>query len=206
MRTIVVIDAPEPSITLDEAKEHLRVDFDDEKDLITALVAAVEGHLQGPDGWLGRSLAPQRLELRSDSFCDDLPSARHRVSGEACGWWNEIRLPLTPVTGIVSVKYMDPNGAEQTLPADQYSLVGSSLVSLLPGLSWPSTQPIREAVRIQYDAGYAALPPPVRAAMLLMLGDLYRNRETTGIGKGEQTAIAMSVTVEALLAPYRTFI
>ena len=40
-------------------------------------------------------------------------------------------------------------------------------------------------------------------AILLMVGDLYRNRETTGQGASPLGSIPMSTTVEALLAPYR---
>lgn len=57
----VSVPPAEPVITLDEAKRHLRVDGDDEKELIEGLIAAAVGYLDGPDGVLGRALAPQTI-------------------------------------------------------------------------------------------------------------------------------------------------
>lgn len=47
------------------------------------------------------------------------------------------------------------------------------------------------------------MPAPIRAAILLMVGDLYRNRDTTAVGTISK--IDMSTTVENLLAPFRVF-
>jgi hypothetical protein len=57
---------------------------------------------------------------------------------------------------------------------------------------------------ISSRAGYEVLPKPIRAAVLLMVGDLYRFRETVSVGVSS-TAVPMSTTVESLLSPYRVF-
>ena len=59
----LVTAATEPILTLEEAKLHLRVDHDDDDDLIEALVAAVTARLDGRDGILGRCLRAQTWEL-----------------------------------------------------------------------------------------------------------------------------------------------
>lgn len=50
------------------------------------------------------------------------------------------------------------------------------------------------------DAPFTTLPPPVAAAVLLIVGDLYENRE----GQGEKQ-LYTNKTVEYLLTPYRNF-
>ena len=48
-----------------------------------------------------------------------------------------------------------------------------------------------------------ALQAPILAAVKLMVGDLWRNRDTVAIGQVSQ--IPMSTTVEALLSPFRVW-
>lgn len=48
----------------------------------------------------------------------------------------------------------------------------------------------------------ANVPAPIKAAILLMLGTLYENRETIVIG---QSAVTLPWAAEALLAPFRIF-
>lgn len=70
-----------------------------------------------------------------------------------------------------------------------------------------------DAVQAMIDAATAAawdylgvdlsenMPAPVRAAILLQVGDLYENREAGGQGKGD--AYYQNPTYERLLNPYR---
>src|ERR1043165_9106345 len=92
-------DAPsvEP-ITLEEARDHLRLVASGspathpDDDMIEAFITAARQHIDGKDGWLGRCLITQTWELVLDTFPD-----------------GEIRLPLSPVQEVVSIKYDDEN-------------------------------------------------------------------------------------------------
>jgi hypothetical protein len=53
------------------------------------------------------------------------------------------------------------------------------------------------------DPLVAAVPAPIKAAVLLMVGDLYENRET--VAEGAPAPVEMSMTVERLLSPYRVW-
>jgi hypothetical protein len=66
----VVITPPEdPAVSLDEMKDHLRVDHDDDDDRIEALVAAAQAGFEDPDiGWLRRPVALQEIEFGYDCF------------------------------------------------------------------------------------------------------------------------------------------
>lgn len=185
---VVVITEPPVVLTLDDAKEHLSVDADDthDDDKIKAYVAAATAHVDGPAGWLGRSLGKQTLELR------------------LCGFSTWINLPYGPVLSVASIKYDDANGTEQTLDPALYFELGGSICPAA-NAAWPAVRPGPESVRVQYDAGYEAgkVPTPIIQAIKLMVGDFYRFTESATMGA--VNAVPMSATVERLLAPYRVW-
>lgn len=177
-------------VSLAEAKAHLRIDGNDEDVLVTALIAAAVAHLDGWSGILGRALVTQTWQQDLDQFPRD-----------------RIALPLAPVQSITSVGYRDTDGEEQTLDSPAYVLTmraGTTAVERTDGAEWPSTARRPDAVRVTFVAGYgnaAAVPADIKSAILLMVGDLYAHRETALVGN--VAAVPMSITVEALLAPYR---
>lgn len=183
---VTVITPPEPFITVDEAKARVRVLTDEEDALIEDMIATATAHVDGPDGWLGRALGRQTLEARGDFFRDRR-------------WY----LPYPPVVEIVSLTYLDPLGAVQTLDPTAYELRGH-LVERAFATRWPHVRRDDECVRVRYTAGYDAVPRPICAAILLMVGDLYANRETT-IGSANSVEVPMSTTVENLLMPFRVW-
>lgn len=215
---VFVVTAPSPIVTWADANARLRLDSDTTQQAdVEAMIAAATGNLDGPQGWLGRCLGPQTLEARFDSFAGGgAIEDRHRPWRDRC--WHStygyaLQLPYPPIIDIVSVKYIDTNGVLQTLSGSAYELRGEVLWPVY-GTSWPDTRVQTEAVRVQFRAGYsvnatdnplvAAVPDPITAALLLMCGDLYSNRETTLDGrKNAAVEVPMSTTVEALLAPYR---
>lgn len=182
---VVVVTPPDPVVDLERVKQHLEVEHDDRDDLIAGMIAAATAHIDGPDGWLGRAIGVQTLETGFWSF-------------DPCG----MRLPFPPVTEIVSVTYRDESGAEQTVPTDDIELFDDLI---FPGWmkAWPNARPMRASVRVRYRAGYSTVPDPIIAAILLMVGDLWRNRDTVAaLGAAK---IPMSTTVENLLAPFRVY-
>lgn len=178
-------------VSLADAKQHLRVEHADDDVLIGAYLAAAVERLDGWAGILGRCLVTQTWRAAYDGFTGD----------------RYLRLPFPSVSAVV-VRYTDTAGAEQTIPGTDYDLIddaiGSAIV-LKASAAWPATGDRADAVRVEITAGYGAaadVPAPIRAAILLMVGDLYRNRETAAVGTSA-ASIPMSVTVDALLAPYR---
>jgi uncharacterized phiE125 gp8 family phage protein len=183
---VSVVTPPEPFITADMAKKHQKLGSGTaEDDLIDAYIAAVCAHIDGPGGWLRRAIGVQTLEARGPFFDD-------------CRW----ALPFPPVIEVESVKYLDAEGAEQVLAADQYDVRGDAIERAW-GVAWPSTRFDAESVRVTYRAGYEEIPGPIVAAALLMFGDLYRNRET--VSTVQMSGVPMSTTVENLLTPYRVY-
>lgn len=183
----ILVTAPDSKpVMLDEVKKHLRVDFDDDDALINALIAAATDHLDGYTGLLGRALVTQTW--RQDFRC----------------FGDRLALPLWPVAEIESVVYYDSANVEQTLSVDVYELLADArgaCVALKPDQSWPSVYSRADAVRVTYIAGVAAeaVPPAIRAAIMLHVGHLYENREA--VAKAGVSLLPLGVA--ALIAPYR---
>lgn len=175
--SVVVVTPPAPLVERDLAKKHLRVDGVAEDTLIDLYIAAACGHIDGPGAYLGRAVGEQTLEWSLDQF-------------PLCGG---MALPVSPTLAVVSVKYIDAVGVEQTLDPADYRLVDGVVLRALGG-SFPSTPMDFGGVRVRWTAGYAATPPAIAAAVLLITGDLYKNREFVP---------TLSNTVENLLRPYR---
>lgn len=148
---ITVVEAPERIVSLEEAKAHLRVTGAADDNLIGIFLDAAQGKIDGPKGWLGRSLGAQTLELA------------------LCEFPHCIVLPFGPVTSVVSIKYDDADGTEQTLDSDAYRLAGN-VIELASGGSWPAVHDQLNSVRIRYEAGTVPVPAEAKSAVLLMTG------------------------------------
>lgn len=175
-------------VSLAEAKAHLRVEHTAEDTLITAMVAAATQHLDGWSGVLGRCLVTQTW--------------RQAYSGFPAG--STLRLPLPDVQS-VTLSYTDPAGAPQTVSAADYHLVNDvcgGAVVLASGASWPSAADRPDAVSATFVAGYgnaAAVPAPIKAAILLHVGTLYENRKSVT----DDAMAVLPLAYDALIAPYR---
>lgn len=181
VRTIAPASEP---VTLDEAKLHCRVDHDDDDDLIEGLIAAATGYLDGWTGILGRALITQTWRQDFHCFAD------------------RMRLSLLPVASITSVTYYDASNEQQTLDDGVYGLFtdgAGPYVGLKPDQTWPGVYGRRDAVSVTYVAGAAEAPAAIKAAMLLMIGHWYANREAAS--DAPRTALPMAV--DALLRPYQ---
>lgn len=181
--SVTVITPPASLVDLDSAKEHLGVETNEKDAMIDGYIAAASAWIDGPGGWLGRCLAEQTLELRGHVFA-------------ACD-----RLPYGPVSTITEVKYVDPQGVEQTLDPAIYSLTSGHL-TLSPGKAWPAVRGDAEGVRVRYIAGSKDYPMQARQAVLLLVGQWFAVREAVNVGN---IVNEMPFAVEALLQPLRSY-
>lgn len=182
---VVVATAPQPVVSLTEAKQHLRVDHDDEDGLIEGYIAAATAHIDGPASYLGRCIGSQTLKLYTEAF----PSCRLPFV-----------LPGRPVKEVSSVEYQDASGAQQTLDGSRYKASEHRLFPSYGG-DWPTARCDIDAICITYIAGYDAVPTSIKSAILLIVGDLHRFRDT--VAPSQVTTIPMSPTVQNLLWPFQ---
>lgn len=162
MTIVKITDATVEPISLAEAKLWLRVDQSDEDTLIGSLITSVR---KAAEHEMQRTLITTTWELVVDAF----PAA--------------LRLEMPKVLSVVSVKYIDTAGVEQTLSQADYLVdMDSEPGYVVPayGKAWPSTRAQINAVRVRYTAGYGAaatdVPQSIVNWMRLQLEHFYRNR------------------------------
>ena len=125
------------AITLAEAKAWMNVDYDDHDELIAEIILGAVGMIDGPAG-IGYAMMAQTWKKSYDLF----PSS--------------IVLPGWPIASVTTIKYIDADGAEQTLDAANYrvDLTREPVrVHEAWNTSWPTTRLISSAVSIEYVLG-----------------------------------------------------
>ena len=100
---------------------------------------------------------------------------------------------LVGAGSILSVSYIDPDGNTVYIGPTAWRLVDGFLMPAI-GAEWPAIYDLPDAVRIRYIIA-GDCPGSVRAALLLLVGSLYNNREQ----EGEQRLNSLAFGVEKLL-------
>lgn len=165
-------------ITVEEACDHLRIDYRDHDDLIAGLITSARKWLEEAVLW--RCLISQSCVDYFECFQDPM------------------RLHWPPATAISSITYLDADGATQTLASTVYELGtihGVPVVRLKYGQTFPVTRSHPDVVVVTYTAGYGTagsnVPRPIRDALKLQVQQLY---------DGDDPARAR--TIEALCGPF----
>ena len=163
-------------LTLNDLKERLHFDGDEDDMTMTGLLDAAEAYIGDPDnGILRRPVVPTAFTERFNSFAD--------IS---------IRFPDNAT--ITSITYLDDQGDEQTLAA-VYELVGAD-IELLNGETWPSHN---APVIVSYTAGFDVVPEQVVTAGYFYAGTLYEAQSDASKMKPEMLRQLMC----QMLAGYR---
>lgn len=181
-------------VTLDEVKAHCRVDFDDDDAILEIYRKAAT---EDAERFTGRAFLDQTWDLYLDEFPAD---------------GDPIKIPRPPLIEVVGMFLRDADGAETEVEAATYlvDVVNEPARIALPsGGSWPTAATIQNAVRIRFRCGYVdedtspvtgEVPFPIKAAILLAVGDLYSNRENVIVG---QSVAQLPRASEHLLRRYR---
>jgi uncharacterized phiE125 gp8 family phage protein len=145
-----------PILTLADVKAHLRVDYTDEDALILGLIEAatdaIEAHL-----W---------RSLRLTSF---------RLVSAVC--IAPTTLPNQPIANITSVQYRDASGTFTPIDAATYWLdADAASLRWKEGVVLDST---KEALVIEYHAGFDVIPASILQAAKLLIGHWYNSRESS---------------------------
>lgn len=187
----VVTPPADPPVSLAEAKAHLRLEETADDAYVTTLIDAARLYVEKV---CGRGLLLQTVEL---------------ISPPPCGY-EVLALPGGALadTPQLQVQYLDVASVLQTLDASKYYTVSGgdakpADLHLVRWNIWPWMAPRADALRVQYRVGWAtaaAVPAPLRQAVLLVLSQLYefRTPEVTGT-----IATTLEFSLEALMAPYR---
>jgi len=180
------------AVELEEIKEHLRIPkgFTHDDDYLERLHDVAVNWVED---YTNRKLAHQRWKV----YLDEWPSG------------DSIHLPLAPLSSAPSTaivyKDSDENSTTFSSSAWEFDTVSNpGRISLKYNEGWPTdTLWNVNPITVEFLCGLSstAIPEKTKQALLLVIGDLYENRENTIIGAVPQKLR----TAERLLASERVF-
>lgn len=192
LRVKVITQPTEEPISIEDCRSHLEAqpyyesDVDPQDDhMILAWLSAAREYCEE---FTGLVIARKTVEVA----LDELPTGA-------------VDLPLGPLVSVTSVTIGDGSDAE-TVDEDSYTVDDySKPPRIVPVTTWPTMTAATNAVKIRYVAGFGddsdSLPLPylLRAAMLLILGHLFENRENST----EKAMQTIPTGADALMRPLR---
>lgn len=178
------ITQPALAVSVDAVKLNSRIDSNLEDTWINdAILSATEiaEHITG------RAFANRTVEFALDAF----PEA-------------EIFLPVTPISSVVSIKYIDANGFEQTLNPANYKIDDYSIDNwILPTSTWPETITGASVVKVRVIVGYGDnIPFSVKQWIKLAVDAHYKYRGSLTDGKAYELPHDFCL---GLLGPHKAY-
>ena len=142
-----------------------------------------------------------------------------------------LKVPMPPLVSVDSVKYLDADGAEQTVDPANYvvsGIGGQGYITLASGLTWPSVGAYPDPVVVRFTAGEwepdGIVPEGIKQAILLKASDLntgmssvggsgaVKSRSIEGLGSESYDVVGSvsrgtsgGAAADMLLNPYRVF-
>jgi uncharacterized phiE125 gp8 family phage protein len=171
--TVVTPPAAEPVSSADLAA-HLYLTGTEDQSLVNALAAAAREIVETEAKIV---LMPTTFDVSFNTFDD---------AG--------LRIPVRPVTSVVSVKYLDQTGTLQTLSPSAYDVELRNIYSRVKpkyGTVFPPAYFFPNSVTIRFTAGATTVSPTVVALIKMLTTHLYENR-------GESAA-KYTATIDRLL-------
>jgi uncharacterized phiE125 gp8 family phage protein len=179
-------------VTLEDAKNHLRLELDltTDDEYIKTLISVAT---QTAEQFLHRRLITQTWYLYLE------------------GWWfNTLVMPFGQLESVTSIKYKDTDGDESTWSSDEYIVNTDSdpgAITLGYSESFPTdvlypSNPITIEFVCGYGTGGSDVEANIKHAIKLLISDLYENRETVVISGGSVSLFELP-TVINLLTPFK---
>ena len=171
-------------LSLDDARQHLRLDTTQDDELLRALIRTARTLCEA---YTGRALIQQGFGL----YLDEWPKGA-------------VILPRPPLAAVTKINVYDANDAAAVLDSTLYfadTAAQPGCVALRETASRPTPGRSINGIEIQYTAGYGvnaqAVPAPLVTGIKLLLAALYENR-------GDRAEDAMKASgCLALFQPYR---
>lgn len=160
--SVLVTPPAEEPVSLTDVKSHCRVDGDFENDQVARQL----------------QMAREAVEIDAEIRLITQTRRQYFDTFPEC-----IELRDPPVQSITSITYTDVSGDTQTLSASAYNVdIGSRPCVIVPayGYVWPPVLIKPRCVAVTFVCGYgaaSAVPATAKQAILLQVGNAYRNRE-----------------------------
>jgi uncharacterized phiE125 gp8 family phage protein len=181
--------AVEP-VSLDEAKQWLRLDGNDEDQLLSALIVSARLIIEA---YTRRSLITQNWRLIADGWPEATAGSCSPV----------IAIPFAPFQRVAAIRVYDADNVAQSVPTDALRILSQNdrtnlqflVAPPLPGRSFDG---VEIDVAIGYGDNPADVPEPLRRAILMLVAYWRENRGDTQI-----SGVSISLQAKAAAAPYR---
>lgn len=181
---LITAPATEP-LTLTEVKVHLRVTGSSEDDYITALIVVARNTVEAQTY---RPLVTQTWRL-------DLDYSELTLA--------VINLNKAPLQTLSFVKYYNSDNTLTTLDTTEYDYSVDGNPARVKLITVPTCYDKFGTLQIQFVCGYgaaAAVPTALKQAMLIIIGNMYENRQDVITGS---TASELPKASQYLMEPYR---
>lgn len=180
--TIISQSVNEP-ISLNDAKEYLRIDGTQDDDLVNVMIKAARQMAENKT-WV--SIIPTSYKMTFDK------SELQEI----------MRVNKYPIRIITGIYYKDVNGATQMLSTQNYEVDLLSNPVRIRIKTMPEIGDYLNAFWIEFEAGFEyayQVPKPIIQAMKLIMGHLNENRQDVIVGT---ITSKMPMGSEYLLEPY----
>jgi uncharacterized phiE125 gp8 family phage protein len=193
LRAKIIETQDDDPISIYECRTHIEAarygaDADAADDaMIRAFMLAAVGYCEQ---FTGLSLRRRTVEVALDEF----PTGA-------------IELPLPPLVSVLSI-VNGPTSDDELDSADYVVDDYSNPAKVVPVTQWPYTAKSTNTVKVRYTCGYSGdsdsdpMPYQIRAAVLLVMGHLYANREDSV----EKTLAEIPMGAKALMRPLRVHV
>lgn len=170
-------------ITITEAKQHLKVDHDDEDTLLSLYV---KGCVKCAEDYRQSAIMSTQYELWTDQFYSPISLQKH------------------PVSAINSVKYYDEDNTLQTVSSSDYILQyfkQPCALEFTEDFDYPDVHSRQFPVVVNFNAGYLAassVPATIKLGILNQLGNQFEFRQWIQAGAGLSAIEIKGSTMEIL--------
>ena len=166
--------APTTSIvSLQDAKDHLRISDSVDDFYVSGLIYAADAMLEE---MTGRAILTQTWALSVN------------------GTFDRLNLPKVPVASVSSIAYYDTDNASQTATVSDFYLFKEEDRAWLepkPNVVWPSTYDREDALTVTFVSGYTDIPATIRHAAMMLVAHWY---ETRALTQGDKAEVPYAVT------------
>jgi hypothetical protein len=216
MRLIQITPPAVEPVSIQEAKQHARIEYPDDDTLVAGLISSARIYCETA---LRSVLITQAYTLYLDSFpsaggyynrairelwpsLGGLPSGLGFYPGMIPNSTGVIDIPVPPLQSLTSVQYWDFAGVLQTFDPAQYNVSLGTPGRIQPAYSkiWPIARPTIDSVQVNFVAGYGdatKTPQNVKVAICALVAHWYENREA--VSQGSYAPVPLMI--DALLSP-----
>lgn len=191
-------------VTLDEAKDHLRITNDTEDEYLWHRIKAATQWVENKLNW---RLCTQTWDYYLNDWpkCSK-PSKYHPYDSNT----DIIEIPYPPLQSVTTFTYYDTDDTQQTLvEGTDFRLDTVDYPGRIEPINgWPGVYDKVLPIQITFVCGFTKtddIPQQIKDAILMRVADLHSNRQSTVIAMGSVNKVDNTTTAENLLMDFKIY-